>query len=70
MFRLYMRPCNLIKKLLNYLSLSSEFFKEVNDIASKKYGMVDLLENDIDAVKSRIQFVQNHEIQMRTAVEL
>ena len=70
MFRLYLKPCNFIKKLWNYLSASSEFFNEVNEIAIKKYGIKDLLENDIDAVQSRIQFVQNHETQMRGAVEL
>ena len=70
MFRLHIKPCNFIKKLWSYLSVSSEFFREVNHIACKKYGINDLLDNDIDAVKSRIYFVQNHETPMRGAVEL
>ena len=70
MFRLHIKPCNFIKKLWSYLSVSSEFFREVNHIACRKYGINDLLDNDIDAVKSRIYFVQNHETPMRGAVEL
>merc|ERR1712002_323303 len=60
-FRLYIKPCTFIKKLWNYLLVSSEFLREVNNIASMKYEIVDLLENDIEAVMSRIMFVQNHE---------
>ena len=70
MFRLYMKPCNLMRKLWSYLLVSSEFFQDVNEIACKKYGINDLLENDMDAVKSRILFVQNHETQMRSIAEL
>ena len=70
MFRLYIKPCNFLKKLWSYLSVSSEFFCEVNNIACKKYGIKHLLDNDIEAVKSRILFVQNHETPMRGAVTL
>ena len=69
-FRLYTRPCNFIEKLCKYLLVSSDFLREVNDIAIKKYEIVEVLENDIEAVLSRIIFVQNHETPMRGIVEI
>ena len=64
LFRLHMRPCRFIKKIWNFLYLSSEFVRDVNDIAYDKYNIHNLLENDIDAINSRILYVQNHEAQM------
>ena len=63
--RLTKRPCSFVRSSLDYLSVSSVFFKELYMEAIKVYGIVDLLENDIDAIQSRIIFVQNHETPLR-----
>ena len=66
MFRLYSSPCLFIEKIMKYLLVSSVFFGEVVELSFDKYQIENLLENDRQAVVSRISFVQNHEIQMRT----
>ena len=68
--RILKRPCNFISKLNDYFSLSSVFFYHVYDILEKVYNLDSLLHNDIDAIMSRIVFIQNHENQMRTQVDL
>ena len=54
LFRLHVRPCRFVEKIWSYLFLSSEFVRVVNDMAYNKYEINNLLENDIDAVNSRI----------------
>ena len=68
MFRLCMSPCIFIEKTMKYLFVSSVFFSEVTTFSSDKYQIGNLLENDRQAVVSRIAFVQNHETQMRGPV--
>ena len=68
MFRLHLSPCLFVEKVMKYLSVSSVFFNEVHNLSSYKYQMDDLLQNDRQAVVSRISFVQNHEGQMRGPV--
>ena len=63
--RLTKRPCSFVRKSLDYLFVSSVFFKELYMEAFKVYGISDLLENDIDAIQSRIIFIQNHETPLR-----
>ena len=41
--------------------------KEVSDILKYNYDIDSVFDNDIDAILSRIHFVQNHEQQMRLA---
>ena len=65
MFRLNMSPCLFIEKIMNYLLFSSVFFNEVEKLANNKYQIDNLLDNDRQAVISRVAFVQNHETQMR-----
>ena len=64
-FRLCMFPCNFMKKVFGFLSVSSMFFNEICDLAVKKYGINDLMDNDKDAVYSRILYIQNHETPLR-----
>ena len=59
------RPCSFIKKLNSYIQISSVLFREIYSILQNIYGIDSLLENDIDAIISRISFVQNHEEQLR-----
>ena len=64
-FRLFLSPCNFMKKVFGFLSVSSVCFKEMFALAMRKYDIDDLMSNDLDAIYSRICFVQNHENQMR-----
>ena len=57
-------PCLFLEKTSNFLELSSVLFNEVHDILNDKYQIKYLLENDKDAVISRIPHVQNHENQI------
>ena len=69
-FRFFCSPCDFIKKAINFLYISSMFLKQIFIISKNKYDIDMLFENDIDAVMSRILFVQQRESQMRTAIEL
>ena len=44
---------------------SSVFLNEMKELLWNEYEIDSVLENDLDAVISRIWFVQNHETQMR-----
>ena len=70
MFRLYFSPCIFIEKLMKYLSVSSVLFNEVNKFSNDLYQINDLLDNDRQAVVSRVVYVQNHESQMRGPVNV
>ena len=60
-----MNPCQFIWRSKGYLSVSSVFLKEVSVMAAEKYGILDILDNDVSAIVSRIIFVQNHEEPLR-----
>ena len=64
-YRITKYPCPFLEKTGNFLELSSVLFDEIHEILSDKYQIENLLENDKDAVISRIAYVQNHENQMR-----
>ena len=53
--------CHYIKKVDDFLFVSSVLFKEMHELALRKYNIEGLLDNDRDAVRSRIAFVQRHE---------
>ena len=61
-------PCDFIFKNLNFFRISSFYFKELRLLASSKYDIESLSENDKDAILSRIIFIQNHEPQTRHAI--
>ena len=63
-------PCDFILKNLNFLRISSFYYKAIGLLLSTKYNIDSLLENDKDAVLSRIIFTQNHEPQLRNSVSL
>ena len=69
-FRLQLSPCLFIEKIMKYILLSSVFLREVSKLCFDKYQIDDLLDNDKQAVVSRIAFVQNHESQMRGPVHI
>ena len=54
-----------MKKIFKYMSVSSEFFKEIFELADRKYGINDIIDNDKDAIYARIVYIQNHEAPMR-----
>ena len=57
--------CNFINKVSGFLSVCSVLYKETYEVLENKYDIVSLIDNDKDAIMSRIWFVQNHEPQMR-----
>ena len=63
--RLFSEPCALIRKIRDYMYISSFLFNEVSDILRRDYDVDSVLDDDRDAIFSRICFVQNHEKQMR-----
>ena len=63
--RIMKRPCMFIEKSFFYFSNYSCMILEVNNILMSVYNVCSLLDNDIDAIKSRIQYVQNNEPTMR-----
>ena len=65
MFRLYFYPCIFIEKIMKHICVSSVLINEVNQFSNDLYQIDDLLDNDRQAVVSRILYVQNHESQMR-----
>ena len=66
--RLITKPCIFMYKVRDYLNVSSVFLSEVKEIFLKVYDIELLFEQDMDAVLSRISYVQNHENQMRGAI--
>ena len=65
--RFILKPCDFIRKLINFMVLSSVMIRDVTCILKRDYGIDALFHNDIDAIMSRIQYVQNHEHQMRVS---
>ena len=64
-YRVLLKPCEYIRKNIDFFRISSRMIYDVNNILSQTYQIDSILENDIDAVMSRIQYVQNHEPQLR-----
>ena len=52
-------PC--LDSLKYYFRYRSNILNYCSDIFRRKYNIVNILENDLDALKSRIKFVQNNE---------
>ena len=67
--RILTTPCRAITKNYRFFQFYSSFAKDVNIMLKFKYQIDDLLENDRDAIKARIQYIQNHEPQtIRTVI--
>ena len=64
-FRLIKDPCDFFMKAKNFMVVSSVLYRDVLDLLWEKYGVDSLLDNDYEAIIARINFVQNHEQQMR-----
>ena len=58
-------PCIFVEKVAYFLDISSVFVNEIREVFLNKYEIEKLLEQDNDAIISRLQFVQNHEGRMR-----
>ena len=54
-----------VQKVSYLLNMSSAFLNKIIDLFIVKYDIEMLLEQDRDAIISRLQFVQNHEGRMR-----
>ena len=65
--RFLLKPCVFIEKNKHFLYISSVMFNEVIDILKETYDVDSFLDNDFDAILSRIQFIQSREQQMRLA---
>ena len=63
--RLILKPCDFLRKIMQYMKVSSALMREVHLILEEAYDIDSLLDNDIEAINSRILFKQNHERQMR-----
>ena len=66
-FRLFKDPCDFFMKVKPFMVVSSVLYRDVLDLLWKKYEVNSLIDNDHDAIIARINFVQNHEQQMRGA---
>ena len=58
-------PCTFVEKVAYFLNVSSVFFNETREVFLNKYEVGMLLDQDKNAIISRLQFVQNHEGRMR-----
>ena len=58
-------PCVFFSKIMYFLNVSSFFLNEIKNLICEDYGIDTLFDNDMDAVLSRIVYVQNHEETMR-----
>ena len=65
--RFLLKPCVFIEKIRHFLYISSVMFNEVISILKETYDIDSLLDNDFDAIVSRVQFIQSHEQQMKLA---
>lgn len=65
--RFLTNPCDFMIKTSTFLTVSSFLYRELYDILRNTYGLDSLLDNDKDALMSRIAYVQNHESQLRTS---
>ena len=65
LFRFLKSPCMFVQKVSYFLNKSSVFLNEIIELFIVKYDIEMLLEQDRDAIISRLQFVQNHEGRMR-----
>ena len=65
--RFIIKPCAFIEKIVHFLKISSVMVNDVITILKETYAVDSLFDNDFEALLSRIQFVQNHEQQMRVA---
>ena len=65
--RFMIKPCAFIEKIRHFIYISSVMMNEVHDILKEVYDVYSLLDNDFDAILSRIQFIQNREQQKRLA---
>ena len=63
--RFISKPCEIVKKASVFFKFFSVFAETIAEILHVEYDFHLLFENDIDAVHSRIQYKQNHEMQMR-----
>ena len=63
--RLLTNPCEFVRKINSFLSVTSVFYNEIYDLIKSKYQLESLIDNDKMAIMSRIGFVQNHEEQLR-----
>ena len=64
-YRFMMKPCLMVEKANIFLRISSVMAENVRKILYEEYDIPSLFDNDIDAVFSRIQYEQNHELQLR-----
>lgn len=61
----YRNPCNFIEKNIYYFAHNSYMISSVLTLLREMYGVVELEGNDMDAIKSRIFYVQAHEDSLR-----
>ena len=65
--KLMVNPCNFISKIKDFFRVSSVVLNQAYEILRNVYDIESMLENDRDAILSRIHFIQNNERQMREA---
>ena len=59
MYKIFKFPSNFLEKNYDFILQNAELLREVNNILKLNYDVNDLLVNDIDALKSRLFFVNN-----------
>ena len=63
--RFILEPCDFIRKLLSFIKISSVLIKDVKCVLKTIYDIDSVFDNDVEAIISRILFVQRNEEQMR-----
>ena len=63
--RFLTKPCSFIAKIRNFYIVSSVMYRDIRKILFDQYQVDSLLDNEFEAIFSRISFVQCHETQMR-----
>ena len=63
--RFISNPCNFIRKIKEFLTISSFYYKDLYDMLLTTYDVDSLTDNDKDALISRIAYVQSRESQSR-----
>jgi hypothetical protein len=53
---------NILRRLRNYFLYNSSLMKDVLQILDSRYDICRLIDNDMEAVRARIEFVQRNEV--------
>lgn len=59
------KMCPFLSKMSFFLKINSAYINRARILMSSKYGVHNLFDNDIDAIRSRMLFIQSREPTLR-----